>query len=442
MTAIQPLRRRVFVVAALGLLTLLTHRTFAGSGDEPHYLAIANSLAFDRDLDLSNNYHRDEWIVGAADPALHVTIVDGKMRPLHDIGMPLLFVPYVAMMQPLVRATLPLWPVPLLERLRVGPATIYRHVLSLAMIALTLVLLDQLLAACMAVGIVTRIAVTIVLVAAWSPPLSIFSILFFTEILSALLCLVAFKRLVIDRADGAAGWALAGLCTGLLWLVHARNIGGVLALMILSVVQHRRSPSMRALLAFWSIALLMLAARTAVNYWLWGTWLTSPHASLGVITSVPETISVAIHRLAGMLVDQEFGLLPYAPIFVLTAFAVTPGNVDRVALIGAGFVALAYLLPILLPITNVHGFEGGWTPPARFWVPVLPLIAIATAAGASRAPRGLFILIVTVQIIITAYFWYDPKSLWNDGDGTAAVCQRTGAGFCRHLPSLIEARTR
>jgi hypothetical protein len=39
------------LAVALVLLGLLTHGTFAGSGDEPHYLAIAHSLAFDRDFD-------------------------------------------------------------------------------------------------------------------------------------------------------------------------------------------------------------------------------------------------------------------------------------------------------------------------------------------------------------------------------------------------------
>ena len=32
--------------------------TYAGSGDEPHYLVIAESIAFDGDLNLANNYAR------------------------------------------------------------------------------------------------------------------------------------------------------------------------------------------------------------------------------------------------------------------------------------------------------------------------------------------------------------------------------------------------
>ena len=40
----------------LVLAGLISHGTYAGSGDEAHYQIIAQSLAFDRGLDLTNNY--------------------------------------------------------------------------------------------------------------------------------------------------------------------------------------------------------------------------------------------------------------------------------------------------------------------------------------------------------------------------------------------------
>src|SRR5207244_11647611 len=39
---------------------LTTHGKYSASGDEPHYLIVAESLAADGDLDLSNNYAEDD----------------------------------------------------------------------------------------------------------------------------------------------------------------------------------------------------------------------------------------------------------------------------------------------------------------------------------------------------------------------------------------------
>ena len=56
-------RRLLRLLVALVLAGLITHGTYAGTGDEPHYLAIAHSLAFDGDLDVANNYGASEPLI-------------------------------------------------------------------------------------------------------------------------------------------------------------------------------------------------------------------------------------------------------------------------------------------------------------------------------------------------------------------------------------------
>jgi hypothetical protein len=58
-----PAARHTGVVFPLVLLGLITHSSNAGSGDEPHYLAIAHSIAFDFDFDVSNNYGTGEPLI-------------------------------------------------------------------------------------------------------------------------------------------------------------------------------------------------------------------------------------------------------------------------------------------------------------------------------------------------------------------------------------------
>ena len=57
--------------------------------------------------------------------------------------------------------------------------------------------------------------------------------------------------------------------------------------------------------------------RTAVKYHFWGTWLTTPHAGLGDVIGWQPFVTESATRLVGWLFDQEHGLLPYAPIYLL-----------------------------------------------------------------------------------------------------------------------------
>jgi hypothetical protein len=58
--------------------------------------------------------------------------------------------------------------------------------------------------------------------------------------------------------------------------------------------------------------------------------------------------------------------------------------------------------------------------------------------GISVAPRAIWAPIVAIQLALNLYFFSNPKNLWNDGDGVAAVCARGGAPFCGLLPSFVD----
>ena len=66
------------------------------------------------------------------------------------------------------------------------------------------------------------------------------------------------------------------------------------------------------------------------------------------------------------------------------------------------FASLCYLALIAFPLTNVHGWTGGWSPAARFMVPIMPLLALALPAAFADTPRVLLAALVAVQISIDA----------------------------------------
>lgn len=420
----------------------MTHGNYAGSGDEPHYLAIAHSVAFDADFDLSNNYGANEPLVGAGvlQPELHVRPgAGGVARPVHDIGMPVLFAPYVRLAVPVTNALTRAIPESTLQRARLNPPLLYRHFISLGMIVVAVLLAGMLFNAFNELGAPPRGSAGLTALLVLSPPLLIFSILFFTELLSALLCFFVFTRIVLRDTRGPSRWWWLGCATGFLFLVHARNIGLAIPLAALAFY-HLRAPARRVESRAFILGLAALVAiRTGVNYLFWGEWISNPHARLGGWPGVGGVLSESATRFAGLLVDQEFGLLIYAPIYViaivgLVAWFRTRASLARAVLVVAG----VYLAFVICPLTNVHGWTGGWSPAARFLTPLTPLLGLSVLAGLRAIPKGVAVAAIAVQAAISAYAWQHPKVLWNEGDGRAAFCETVGEAACARLPSLAK----
>jgi hypothetical protein len=416
---------------------LITHGTFAGSGDEPHYMLIAHSIAFDRDLDLRNDY-RDATLItaGTLEPEAHAVERHGRLRPVHDIGMPLLLSPVVGLAYLNASAAAALISPPVLQRLRLTPGLLFRHQLSLVMVLLACLLAREIQAAAIVLGSTPRAAAASSLVFALSPPILSHSFLFFTELPTALIACFVFRRICLppatSRRDLLTSAAL-GVLVGALVFLHVRNVGLAMGLAAVALVPGpSRIPRPAGFLCG---VLAMLAVRTVVNDWLWGSLVTTPHAALGSVGPASTLLSEVLVRANGLLFDREYGLFAYGPIYL----AALPGLIlaSRRGALGwqVTAVVVAYLFPILLPMTNVHGWTGGWSPAARFMVPVAPLLwlvawqYVSETVGAARMAAGCLLLL---QAGIDAYVWQFPKTLWNDGDGTTALA------LARWLPSLVE----
>jgi hypothetical protein len=138
----------------------------------------------------------------------------------------------------------------------------------------------------------------------------------------------------------------------------------------------------------------------------------------------------------GLLLDQEFGLLVYAPLFALAL----PGFLElrrkdrRVTLVGLGLVGVVVLTAGTWPM-----WRGGWNPPARFLVPIVPVLALAVAAVLRRGLTAGATLLLGWSLWIGATGVVDPRLVHRDRDGTAPIFRAASGAeeWTRLLPGYV-----
>ena len=353
---LAPPPRALFAVSALFASAVGLHYVRAGepSGDEIDYLMMAQSVWREGDLDLRDNFSRGDHLeyLGGYDRMPGGTRrADGRSYPTHSAGLSVLLAPAYAL----------------------GGRR--ACVVLLALVAAGLGLLVRDLARRSGAD---EAAALVAWAATVGPPVLYYTAFLYTEVVAAFAIALALRLLLFSPGPWAAGAAALAL-SALPWL-HVRMTLAAAALGVFAVLQLRGRPR----LVFLLTAAAMASAYAGYQYSVFGT--LSPFARYARQMPIPMARSTPLRTLVGLFVDGAYGLLPYAPIFLL-ALAGLPvvlrrGRPVRWALALAG---LGALLPVL-------GWRNWWgfSPPARFTIPLVPVLAVAIAARLAAAPgRGL-----------------------------------------------------
>jgi hypothetical protein len=346
-----------FVCAALlySSIGLFHTRSVAVTGDEPHYLLMAQSLWQERDLDLRDNMLRRDYLPYSAgfEPHYGAPRLDGRPFPAHSPGLSILLAPFLA----------------------VGGRT--ACILVLSLLAAWLALETYRLA--LVLGGDPRAAGW-----AWlltlGPPVIFYSFSIYTEIPSALALCLAARLLLSGRGLGRA--LLAALCASTLPWLHVKLIPAALALAIVASVRLGN----RERVAF--LAFSGLAAALYCSYYvaIFGTPL--PFNLYGYGGPIPRGVkrSTPFTALPGLLFDRAFGLLPFAPAFLLALCV--PGR--RLAAIARQVWPIGLLVvAVASPAVFWRIWWAGQSPPARFLVPLVPFLAVLAGIRISSRPQGL-----------------------------------------------------
>ena len=407
--ALAPSRRRLprgaFLALALAGYALVAARGQAEvgpRGDEPHYLMVAESLLSDGDLALGKDYAERRYLAfhdAPLEPHYRVRGKGGEIYSLHAVGLSVLILPAYA--------------------LGGYPAA-----------SLFMALLAALLAAEIR-GLVREafgregLADGVGLAVALSPPLVHYAGLVFTEVPAALLVAVALRRIPRGHPLGVA-LALASLP----WL----NVRYVALAAVLAVYALWVRPGLRERLTLLGSLAVSGVGLAAYHHWLYGFF--DPRRVYG---RRPElSLATLPEGVPGLLLDQEFGLLVYAPLFLLGL----PGffqlwRKDR----RQSAVLLALVAGVVLTAGTWHMWRGGFNPPARFLVPLLPALAVLVAASLQRGLGAGAALLVGWSLWVGLAGAAQPSLVHRDRDGTAPFFRAASGAeeWTRLLPGYVLA---
>jgi hypothetical protein len=424
------------IVTFLFTWTLTTHGKYSVSGDEPHYLMVAESLLRDGDLDVANNYaHNDGRRFGHDGLPMELHAVrsrTGEVRSIHSIGLPIALLPVYALAQQVASVTSE----PMLKRFRMDRGLFAYSLVSLFLIALTSCGLTLLATGLTTVTTPGRAAALTIAIGV-SPPVVSHAFLVFPEVAALFVtCCVVWCTMKRPSARDARLAPLLLLFLGALpWMHHKYFLYGA---GLTAFAAWGRRDLIRQLprstrvvsLAVWCAPQLALLAWSQYE---WGTVAGAIATGALTASAAPFAWTDFWSGVIGLWFDRRSGLLAYAPLYWIApaCWWLTRRR--------TGLVAVPVTLLYLPAAAFVIGWWAGFAPAARYLAPAMPLLAVPIAQALGyRAVRGAAAILLVMQAAITAVIWQHPRWLWPADVGNLALqaLGPPGAAYAALLPDV------
>jgi hypothetical protein len=371
-------------------------------GDEPHYLVITQSLLKDGDLKIENNHAARDYSAyfgGEIRPDYLARGRDGAIYSIHAPGVSALVLPAFA-----------------LFGFRGAQATV------ILLFAIAGALMWR-----------TAWRLTGDTSAAWfawaavagSTTMAVLSFMIFPETPGACAVAAGVWLLVAHRdASNRVVIAVSAALAVLPWLhtrfsVLAGAIGVAVVVMLLADGTRLMAARWRRAFLFIAIPAVSAVAWLSMFYVLYGTW--DPRAPYGPDPELRPWIWGAV---AGLFVDEQFGLLTYAPILFFAFVGCVMAAPRQWRLLSALCVGV-----VLVYAMAVASYWMWWAGvpglPARFLTAALPLLSVPLAVAWARSTatgRTLLLALLAVSLGVTVMILAVDRSVmaWNFRDGQAA----------------------
>ena len=387
----------------------LTGTPLFPGGDEPHYLVIAQSLWRDGDFKIENNHARGdyrEYFPADLEPHYVTRGVNDEIYSIHPVGLPVLIAP-------------------------VYGAGGYRAVVFV------LILLGATAAAIAWWWTMATVHAAGAATFAWaaiacSAPFLLNTFGVYPEITGALAVMIALVTATRTHpaAPGVMRWIGVGLaCAYLPWLstkyapMSAALVLVALARLTSGPAPLLRNPKVWAVTAPYAASLLGWFAFFDA---FWGNPL--PMAPYGAL--VQTSPLNLLFGVPGLFFDQEYGLLAFAPVYILAATGLyqmwRAGGESRRQAIEIALVFGA----LVVTVGAFRIWWGGNSAPARPLASGLLLLAVPVATAFRAAPAGSarragqhLLLWIGAGIAMTLVLSQDGMVIANGRDGTSALLE-------------------
>ncbi len=397
----------------------------APDGDEPHYLLLTHSLAYDLETDLVNNYDQGDSLnfmdrpLGPqeGDPVgLH-----GEKYSRHNVLLPLVLAPAYRM---------------------AGLAGAL-----VVMAALTAALVWAMLGLAMAYRLWepggTLLAYAIL---AFTAPLLLYSYQVWVEVPAALLTVIALievRRMAEDRAFDRTTWVRIGLPILLLPFLKIRFVllAGSLVGLASWYAGGERARRRTALL------LAALGGVTASILLFNRIFFDNPlkYHDIDGLRAYAQPPVTYLKGFLGLFYDCAFGLFAFAPIWLL----ILPATLllwsrHRRILIDSVLILAPYLF-LLAPRGE---WFGGWSPPFRYGIIALPFLALGLVPLLSDRQSGgrqfLIAALTAATVALTILWIVEPGWTYNLAHGRSHLLDYLSSALkgdaARFFPSSTRPR--
>jgi hypothetical protein len=346
------------------------------SGDEPHYLVISETLLRYHSFEVAKTYHHRDYLgfySGTLDLSHTVTNYRGVPMPVHGVGGPILWLPLFAAAG------------------RLG-ATLFVAVVSLLVIVDIFMFLDER-------GIRRRTALLVAGLFAAATPFFAFAHVVFIDVIGALAVIHIFRKVLKDGELRRSELLSCSMLLGILPWVHVKFIAieGLLLVFLLAkvIADNRPMPATAlktAIRGRWMETCFAVVPAVglglgfeAFNLAMWGS--VNPGLVYGQIDrAIPFTAS-PLRGLIGTFLDQEYGVFISAPLLMLAIPGFVLALRDRVGALNLYFPILTVCYVALFVAR--YDWQGGWTPPGRFILVLLPVWAYYIGYLLDQAERLL-----------------------------------------------------
>lgn len=366
-----------------GLLVPVANTHWA-DGDELHYLIEAHSLAYDRDLNLYNNFkNRDYW--GYRPTNMDWVLKNALSEKLYQIGekgLSVLLIP--------------------------GYILARRFGVSLEISLLAALLAANIYLLTLEVTKSLKASFYVWLFLAFTSPLLIFSSQAYPEIPGGLLIIYALRKIRLASQWKIGSALMAGTCLGFLPWLNTRFIlpSAILFLFSLRIFTKNK----KTIIAFILPIILFGFGLMSYNYRFFGSLMPGAgYLQNGTFNTQSLNLNVLIGGL-GLLFDRGFGLIPYAPIYLLVLvglpLALRENKKDLI-------VILATFSSLYLFLSATNWWYAGWSPPSRYLASIIPLLGPLVGFYILKCQKSLFrwtaYLLAALSFMISFIFTVMPS---------------------------------